>query len=528
VSGFVPASRPVTGESRVSREASQSDLPLEDNMSATKSEVDGALRTAVSTRERAATPGGHSVDVEAYTREIVNLARGVRLADVFRRRSDAALYWQEDRYGITTVAMRTTSLSERQLLDILLFRLAQYLQAGQLDPRLIFDARLSHEPTGNVSKEDVHFLSGVSETGEILAYGTFKALPDAANNKRICEAGRSLFPVEEVFGRGLFNRLRLLADLPAHRVREAGRLMKNHSTDVCADLMVRAPIELLLGAFQFASAVTHEFEACVGDVETGVAKKAQDFFHLPTILLRGTVPFCEEASFGFFNYQHRTRHPYAFRCADISAQRLAAVDAALSQAGKDGVEALMALRADACAPCSSFEPAGGLPPLNTMDIAQVGVPMSKRREMLRLGEWLRRTEPLRGLSVAEAAALGTLVHRTTFEAGEWLLRRGSAPSGVMFIERGSALLSRTRRGQPESGALELAPFDYFGETSVLCGSASTDDVVAATKGSALVVDRDVCLSMLFALPDVRAEFSRKALERCNSARLEALATEMPQ
>lgn len=495
-------------------------------MSAAQLGIDGASRAYAGDRTQASMPGREPSDVEAHTSAVVDRARRVRLPEIFRRRSDAALYWNEDRYGITTVAMRTTSLTERQLIDILRFRLAQYLQAGQLDPRLIFDRRLLHEPRSNVTPEDIHFLCGASKTGEILAYVTFKALPNVDCADRMRDADRALFPVEEVFGQGLFNRLRILPDLPVHRVREAGRLMKNHCTDAAGELMVRAPIELLLAASRFVCSAPLEFEACVGDVETSVAKKAMDFFQLPTILIRGTVPYCEESSFAFFNYQHRMRHPYAFRCEDISARRLAAVDAALSQPGQAGVEALIALRADARASHSSFEPAEGLPPLNTLDIAQVGVPMSKRRDMLRLGEWLRRTEPLRGLSVAEAAALGTLLHRTTFEAGERLLRSGCHAVGITFIEQGSALSSSAVRRLLEPEALELGPFDHFGEASVLCGDVSTTDVVAVTPGSALVLDRGLYSSMLSGLPEVHAEFSRKALERrCTVARRSALAAE---
>lgn len=528
MSGPVPAGRLSRGERLVQLEASLCHSRLEDKMSTLEPGINMVLRNESRDPRTLARPDGQSPDVDAHSRAIIDRARRVRLAEVFRSRSDAALYWNEDRYGITTVAMRTTSLSERQLLDILRFRLAQYLQAGQLDPRLIFDRRLEHEPASHVSPEDIHFLCGVSETGEILAYGTFKAVPTDAWASRVCDSGRPLFPVEEVFGQGIFNRLRILPDLPLRRVREAGRLMKSHCTDVSDELMIRAPIELLLGAFKFASAVTHEFDACVGDVEMGVAKKALDYFQLPTALIRGTVPYCEESSFGFFNYQHRTRHPYAFCCADISAHRLAAVDAALSQPGKSGIEALISLRGDACAPRSSLEPAGGLPPLNTMDLAQVGVPMSKRREMLQLGEWLRRTEPFRDLSVAEAAALGTLVRRTTFEAGERLLRCGSAPSGVTFIEKGLAVLSSAGRSNADSDVLELGALDYFGETSVLCGGVSKADVVAATTGSALVLGRDVYSSVLSALPEVQAALSRKALERFNVAMGGDLTAEMHQ
>ena len=478
----------------------------------------GVLRNELRGSTNAMMPDSHSRMAEAHSHEIFHLASKVRVAELFRRQSAATLYWNEDRYGITTVGIRTTSLNQKQLVDVLQFRLAQYLKAGQLDPRLIFERRLKHEPADHVTAEDIHFLSGLSETGEILAYGTFKAPPTDASSNRISESGRPLFPVEETFGRGIFNRLKILPDLPLRRVREAGRLMKNHCTDAADELMLRAPIELLLGAFKFASAVTHEFDACIGDIEMGVAKKAQDYFQLPTILIHGAMPYCEESSFGFFNYQNRARHPYAFLCSDISAHRLAAINAALSQPGRTGIEALITLRSNACAPRSSLEPEEGLQPLNRMELDQVGVPMSMRLEMLQLGEWLKRTEPFRSLTVAEAASLGTLMHRITFAAGEALSRCGVAPLGLTFIEQGTVALSSAGHDHGDSVVIQLGPLDYFGEASVLRDWRSTFDIVSMTSGAALVLRRDVYSQMLSSLPGVHEALMRKALERCAFAR----------
>jgi hypothetical protein len=100
----------------------------------------------------------------------------------------------------SVVALRTPSLSEEQLIGILTYRLAQYLLANQLDPQLIFERRLQHEPRANVSGADIHVMAGVSETGELLCYITLKAIPVEAGEVKFGSPDRPLFPVEEVFG----------------------------------------------------------------------------------------------------------------------------------------------------------------------------------------------------------------------------------------------------------------------------------------------------------------------------------------
>jgi hypothetical protein len=77
--------------------------------------------------------------------------------------------------GVSVVAVRTPALTQEQLVKVLTYRLVQYLLADQLDPQLIFEEGLKHEPLSNVSSGDVHVLAGTS-SGEMLCYFTIESL----------------------------------------------------------------------------------------------------------------------------------------------------------------------------------------------------------------------------------------------------------------------------------------------------------------------------------------------------------------
>ncbi len=457
---------------------------------------------------------GLEPEVDAFIRSLLDHAAAIRLPEVFGERPAEALYWVGDRHGVTTVALRTRHLSENQLLAILTFRLAQYLMAHQLDPRLIHAQRLLHEPLSGVTPDDVHVITGAAGTGEMLAYGTFKALAGIAPRTTMRESDRPLFPVEEVFGRGLFDQLKILPDLPVHRVREAGRLMKNHQYQALDELIIRAPVEAVLCGFRLvAGLLHHEIDACIGDVEMGVAKKNQDFFHLPTVILRGVVPYATEGSFGFFNYQHRTRYPFALLVADISAARLTAIDEALAMPGKEGVAALLALKQDTRALPSSLEPVEGLAQLDDTPILQEGVPMAARRQLLDLGEWLRNTTLFRCLSVAEATVLGTFLEPLSFEAGAYVVRHGDPGDDVFLIKTG---MVEVKLSMPDGRYLkvrDLGPGDYFGEIALIAGGERTADVIASEPLTLLRLSRDAYGRYLARFVDVERDLTKTAFAR---------------
>src|SRR6266550_7983471 len=63
-------------------------------------------------------------------------------------------------------------------------------------------------------------------------------------------ARRVCFPVirtaEKAHGTGIYDRLRLLPDLPLGKVCEMGRFVKNQLVSGMSELLTRAPVEVLL------------------------------------------------------------------------------------------------------------------------------------------------------------------------------------------------------------------------------------------------------------------------------------------
>jgi len=470
---------------------------------------------------------GLEPEVDEFIRALLARAAAIRLPDLFANRPDDALYWVGDRHGVSTVALRTPSLTEEQLTAILAFRLAQYLMAHQLDPRLIHARGLQHEPVANVSPGDVHIVSGVAETGELLAYITLETIDEAWSSASMSSADRRAFPVEEVFGRGIFNRLKVLPDLPAGRVCELGRFMKNHMTPALDDRMIRGPVELCVALFSLlGETLRPTFDVGIGDIEENVAKKNLDLFHVPIVVLHGVVPYAAEDSFGFFNYQHRTRYPFAFLCSDIRPSRVRAVEDALRLEGKQALAAVLRLKHDPVPFRSSLTPASGLPPLDDVPIVQEGVPMAARRQVLDAGDWLRGTTLFQDLSVAEAAVLGTFLERVQVDSGAYVVRQGEVGDDVFVIESGTAdaLISARDGGRLRIRSMGLR--DYFGEIALIAGGERTADVVATSPLTLLRLSRADYERYLVRMSEVERDLTRTALER-SQATLRALKREEP-
>lgn len=450
---------------------------------------------------------------DAFIRDLLDRAAQIRMPELFAGHPDA-LWHVANRHGVSVIALRTPSLSHEQLLEIMRYRLVQYLLANQLDADVVFREHLNHEPLVNVSPSDIHVMAGATETGEILCYGTMKAVEAAGEHITLRSRNRSLFPVEEVFGWGVYNRLKILPDLPIARIREMGRLAKNHQLDPFNELIVRGPVEVLLAAFQMVTGpLRQEIDAGVGDIELTVAKKNQDFFHLLSVVIHGVIPYAAEGSFGFFNYQTRTRYPYAFLCSEISDERLAAIEQALALPSKEGIVALMGLKGQLANTHTSLEPAEGGAPLTAADVPQQGGPMPVRRQLLDVGDWLRRTSFFRDLSVAEAAVLGTFMERQAAAVGDTIVRQGEAGDDLYLIEAGRAEVQVVGPSGQRTIVAELGPGDCFGEIALVTGGERTADVIALTPMTLMRLTHDDYARYLAHLVDVDNQITHTALER---------------
>lgn len=326
---------------------------------------------------------------EGFIRGLLDHAANIRLPELFKGEQPKALYHLPNRHGVSVVALRTASLSQDQLIKIMTYRLAQYVAIGFVDPQMVYKKRMEHEPLSDVSPDEVHIVAGSAETGEILCSVVFKGrirTPAAGTTIRMID--RPLFPVEKLFGCGVYNRLKILPDLPVSKVRELGHLVKNQQLAPFDELVSRAPVEVCFAVFQLLiGPLRQEVDACIGDIEEGVAKKNMDFFHVPLVVLHGVIPYSGEEAYLQAHVQSSPVYPFALLVSDLSMAkpRLAAIKRALNLPGKQGIVTLLNLKRSMQSAKSSLEPPEGLATLTDTAIPQQGMSMQARREMLDLG-----------------------------------------------------------------------------------------------------------------------------------------------
>lgn len=456
-------------------------------------------------------------EAQQYARALIDAAAGITIPELFAGTHSDALYQVADRHGVSVVVLPTPALSEEQLIALMKYRLAQYLAINFVDARMIFEAGIEHEPLSGVSDQDVHVIAGSAATGEVLCYAAIKAAPDAPAGVTLRDRERPLFPVEKVHGWGIFNRLRVLPDLPVNKIRELGRFVKNQRLHTFDELGARGPVEVGVALFRaLAGPLRLDIEAIVGDLEEGVAKQNLDFFHVPMVVLHGTVPYEAEASYFFPRYQYCTVYPFGALSADVSRLMLARLDAierALEQPGKQGLLALFALKRDLASPRSALEPPEGLAPLTDAVVPEQGGPMATRRQMLDLADRLRQTGLFGGLSVSEAAVLGTFMERVEAAPDDVVVRQGDAGDSLYLIESGQVEVQARSRSGEEIAVATLGPGDYFGEVALLTGAPRTADVVAISPVTLLRLTKDAYTRYLSHAAEVERQITHAALSR---------------
>ena len=75
---------------------------------------------------------------EAFIAGVVDAAAGIRLPELLSKPHPNAIYSVPNRSGIAVTVLRTTDLTEAQLVELLRYRLAQYLEANFVDPNVVY------------------------------------------------------------------------------------------------------------------------------------------------------------------------------------------------------------------------------------------------------------------------------------------------------------------------------------------------------------------------------------------------------
>jgi len=215
---------------------------------------------------------------------------------------------------------------------------------------------------------------------------------------------------------------------------------------------------------------------------TNKASLGFHFFHAPTVVLHGSVPYTTPDAYLFRRFVERTCFPFAFLTADVPSAmpRLLAMEAALAQPGRSGLVALLALKTDTRALLSSLVSAEGLPALTDANVPQHGVPMETRRQMLDVGEWLTTTRTFASLAPAEAAVLGTFMERLDVSMGDLIIHQGQVGDGLFIIETGQAAVEARDHAGRRVRLATRGPSETLGEIALVTGGERTADVVALT------------------------------------------------
>jgi hypothetical protein len=293
---------------------------------------------------------------EAYVEALQARAAEIRLPELFGGPHPDVLYYLPDRNGVSVVALRTHTLSDRQLTQILTYRLAQYVSANLIDPSMIYRDQMDRDASSSVSTEDIHIIGAVPKTGQILCYMVLRAI-EGKSGITMRTRNRPLFPVEQSFGWGIYNELSTLQDMPVGRILEISRFVKNHKIDTQSERLFRGPVEITVAAWRILCEKLHrDISAMVGDIDVRVGRQYFGLFHIPAMVLPAAAPV--NANDGFVGWAAQTRpfSPFAFLISDLANQRerLLAIEQALELPGFSGISCLLGLKRDGHIPISSL------------------------------------------------------------------------------------------------------------------------------------------------------------------------------
>lgn len=448
----------------------------------------------------------------AYAERLVQAGSSITLPDLTRGRWPSALYRVRDRNGVGVLAVPGEALTEAQEAALLRFRFAQYMAAGFVDTELAHRARMVREPLSEPEAGTVNCLAFSPIDGRLLAYIALRGAAAAPAGTTLRTRQRPLLPLEEHFGWGALNRLRLLPDVPLDRIRELGRFVKNHRPEPYEGLTARAVLEVCVAAFHVLTGpLRGSVDAFVGEFEDVVARRHLEYLHAPFVMVRGGLPAFENAHFLAPALAGRTRYPFAGWVSDANPMRgrLEAVEEALSTPGDAGLAALAALREPAAAEGrrSSLEPPDGMPRLADTALPQEETSLEERLRARARGRRLHRFPALGGLSDTEATTLYGLLDEVTVRSGVPAVTRGSRSDALFLIDGGRADVCTGRHTRA------LGPGELFGEIGLLTGRPRSADVVARSRLRLLRLGRDVYDRYLDALPEVGGELRRLALAR---------------
>ena len=414
------------------------------------------------------------------------------------------------------VAAAASDLSAAQLEHLTRYRVAQYIRTGFVDGRRFLELVADGMDVVQKAQGDVHVVA-LAADGELLCSAVLRALPDGAGKMRMRDRDREMFPVERVHGVGVFDRLRLLPDLPVSQVRELGGFVKNTRLSPRSDGAVRGPVEIGVAIFRLLSGpLAMCVSALIGDLEPSVAKANLEYFGGRVVLVPGTLPIVPGDSYLAPRYERRDVQPFALLVNDSApaADRLHAIEAALALTGTASLCQLLDLRRQPRpAGQSSLAPSDEATPLASASCSYGDLPMGSRRDLARVSDDLRHFAFLGNLSRGEATTLAAQLEAVSVEPGAMVVRRGEKVDALYLIASGDAIAQVDDSDGRRRTVGRLTAYDYFGEVGVLMQGPATATVIATSPLRLWRLERSDYSDFLGRLPEVGSHLLHTAVRR---------------
>jgi hypothetical protein len=266
-----------------------------------------------------------------FAEEIVRMQGGLRYPGLREALKGEPLCCLE-RYGdgLMTLSFRQQQMPTRYLRAVFGFRLAQFLQAGLIDPEIVYRQSMFHESVeAGPGPDTIHTVS-LTQTGQIVGYIALTGSPDR-HPLPLDATDRCRFPAEAAHGVDLLSRY-AAATRTTHSVREIKRFVRNHALPKGAQ-RERVPWHLVLAIMKVGASLGDEIQVVLGDASEAGALRHLRVMGLDLVVIDGTTPWLPRTELMWPSYlapPERRAKPFVALVPSRLGEYAAALDGALA------------------------------------------------------------------------------------------------------------------------------------------------------------------------------------------------------
>lgn len=241
--------------------------------------------TTTSEREQASPA---SPAAARYTRQLLDRQAAERypdLADAVRGNPVCRLDGYRD--GLTTVAFRQRQLPEHHLRGVHGFRLVQFLQAGLMDPELVYRRSMAYEPLVEAAGPDTIHVVTLTTAGQIVGCVALVGTPDP-EPLSLDSPLRRRFPAEQAHDVDLLSPF-AAPGRTTHHVYEVKRFARDLAM-ARGEQRARVPWHLILAVGKVTLALGADLHVLLGDSGERGALPHLRALGLDLVTVEGTTP----------------------------------------------------------------------------------------------------------------------------------------------------------------------------------------------------------------------------------------------